>query len=291
VIDHEQRAGRLWPVLTKTAKAEDTITYGAAANAIEIHHRPIRYVLGEIQDYCISEGLPPLTALVVSAATGRQGAGYLGVPGRQADIDAVWAFDWGQIGNPFGENAMAVIEAEAELLVGNPDAASDVYSRVRARGDQQRIFRAALMKAYGGGCAICGLTFDEVLEAAHIIPWSTATPELRVDPRNGILLCANHHRLLDSGWINILDNFEVEYDDPDQKWEPYSDADRLQTVDFHGKHLRLPADRRLWPEVNLLHQRRQTRSRRRQSLTSTKQRAHQRSLEMRCDRQDRCRRA
>ena len=255
MIDHQQRAGRLWPVLVRVAQERNTLTYGAAATAIGIHHRPIRYVLGEIQDYCLVEGMPPLTALVVSASTGQQGAGYLGVPGRQEDINAVWAFDWSSVANPFSEKALAEIEVEAGLLVERPDAAADVYNRVKARGDQQRVFRQALLIAYNASCAICGLSFHEALEAAHIIPWSSASPELRVDPRNGVLLCANHHRLFDAAWINLLANYEIEYSDPTREYDPYSAADIVQTLDVHGKRLKLPTDRKLWPSVELLHQR------------------------------------
>lgn len=61
-----QRAANAWPLLTETAASQSKITYADLAQHLGIHPRPIRYVLGVIQDYCLGEKLPPLTILVVS---------------------------------------------------------------------------------------------------------------------------------------------------------------------------------------------------------------------------------
>ncbi len=60
-VNQVERASRAWPVLVAIARDEKTITYGELARALGIHHRPIRYVLGLIQDYFLAEKLPPLT--------------------------------------------------------------------------------------------------------------------------------------------------------------------------------------------------------------------------------------
>jgi putative restriction endonuclease len=47
------------------------------AQHLQIHHRPIRYVLGVIQDWCLRERKPPLTILVISQDNGQPGQGFI----------------------------------------------------------------------------------------------------------------------------------------------------------------------------------------------------------------------
>lgn len=60
----------------------------------------------------------------------------------------------------------------------------------------QRFFRQAVLNAYGGRCAVTGLSVRDLLVASHIIPWSEAAGH-RLDPRNGIALNALHDRAFD----------------------------------------------------------------------------------------------
>ena len=54
---------------------------------------------------------------------------------------------------------------------------------------------------YGNRCAICGIPNEAALvEAAHVRPVHADGPDLE---ENGIALCANHHKLFDSGYITI----------------------------------------------------------------------------------------
>jgi hypothetical protein len=65
-------------------------------------------------------------------------------------------------------------------------------------------FGVAVRLAYRGKCAACEIGFhirgaSVGLEAAHLIPANKKGTSL--DVRNGILLCANHHALMDAfGW-------------------------------------------------------------------------------------------
>lgn len=251
-VDHEERAGRLWPVLVELAMSKKMITYGDAARSIGIHHRPIRYVLEPMQDYCIKEGLPPLTALVVSKNTGLQGAGYLGNPGADKDINEVFAFNWSAIENPFSDLNIIQLNGIAEELAADPAGASDKYVNVLSRGNRQRVFRRAVLNAYGWQCCMCGLTFSEGLEAAHIVRWASAQPELRIDPRNGLSLCANHHKLYDNGWINVASDYVINFSDPEQSSGRYSEADHYHSVRLHGSSIKLPENSALWPDPDLL---------------------------------------
>lgn len=67
---------------------------------------------------------------------------------------------------------------------------------------------------YQNKCQICDFTFRTASgkyysEAAHIIPISTASKGVD-SPDNIWILCANHHRMLDTGAIKALSNYEYE---------------------------------------------------------------------------------
>jgi putative restriction endonuclease len=66
----------------------------------------------------------------------------------------------------------------------------------------QHLFRAMILVGYEGRCAICGLGIAGLLVAAHIVPWAV-DPTLRMNPHNGICLCALHDRAFDLGILLI----------------------------------------------------------------------------------------
>lgn len=255
MIDHEQRSGLLWPILVSAARNQQPITYRDAADKIGIHWRPMSYVLGPIQKYCLEEGLPRLTALVYSKATGVPGGGFKGEPGNEADLQEVYDFEWSQVENPFSDTAREELERIADELLDNPDSAPEKWTRALSRGNLQRVFRNAVLKAYDYQCAVCQLSFDGVLEAAHIIPWASQRQHLRADPRNGLCLCPNHHRLFDSDLLSIEPDFRIRYADPTMADGVYTDSDKSATVAYHGREITLPADRRLHPRKELLAER------------------------------------
>jgi putative restriction endonuclease len=85
----------------------------------------------------------------------------------------------------------------------DPDSVKDERERairaIRLRRGQPA-FRAALLKAYGGRCAITGCAVEDVLEAAHITPYSGhATNHVS----NGLLLRTDLHTLFDCGLLAI----------------------------------------------------------------------------------------
>lgn len=88
----------------------------------------------------------------------------------------------------------------------DPDSVTDERERslraIRIRRGQAG-FRAALMAAYGGRCAITGCAVVDVLEAAHIYPYSG---KLTNHVSNGLLLRADLHTLYDCGLIAIEPN-------------------------------------------------------------------------------------
>lgn len=75
------------------------------------------------------------------------------------------------------------------------------FTRQEVRPAQAE-FRAALMQLYKRRCAISRCGVEEVLHAAHIIPFSEAVA-FRDDPRNGLILRADLHALFDKFLISI----------------------------------------------------------------------------------------
>ncbi|GAA0947176.1 HNH endonuclease [Nonomuraea longicatena] len=101
-------------------------------------------------------------------------------------------------------------------LLGNDDA--DVSQPWRREGPVfgdprlaprrlgQRAFKAVVLNAYEGRCAITGSTIRPVLQAAHIRP-VTRGGEHRLD--NGILLRSDVHTLFDQGYLAIDTNHRL----------------------------------------------------------------------------------
>jgi hypothetical protein len=74
-----------------------------------------------------------------------------------------------------------------------------IEKQIAARQGQGE-FRQSLLSAYERRCAISDCDVVEVLEAAHIVPHNISASD---DPRNGILLRADLHTLLDEGLLAI----------------------------------------------------------------------------------------
>jgi hypothetical protein len=96
---------------------------------------------------------------------------------------------------------LEVVQADDEAF--DPDSIKDVRRRalraIRVRRGQPA-FRAALLQAYAGRCAITGCAVPDVLEAAHIVPYQDS---LTNHPTNGLLLRADLHTLFDCGLIAV----------------------------------------------------------------------------------------
>jgi putative restriction endonuclease len=251
-VNHELRAFRAWPILTRTAqsKTKDLITYGFLAEQIGIHRRVLRFVLGLIQDYCMNEKLPPLTILVVDQATRRPSSGFIAwdADNIEVGLKKVRDYPWSDIQNPFTFASKGASEEDlAHSLVEKPNKAEEVFALVKVRGIAQQIFRKALLEAYNWKCAFCDISFEEALEGAHLIKWGDASNAQRMAVSNGLLLCSTHHRLLDSGYLTLTHSFRVAYSDPKCADGTYSSTDKYISSKLHGRKMNLPTDKRLRP--------------------------------------------
>jgi putative restriction endonuclease len=251
-VNQYERAFRAWPALTTAASQGATITYAEIAGRIGIHHRPVRFVLSVIQDYCLTEKLPPLTILVVNQLLHQPGEGFIAwdVDDLAEGYRRVYAYPWNVLDNPFGfADDGATPEQLARRIIARPEDATAVYQRIKNRGIVQVVFRQALLIAYGNRCAFCGLSLREALEAAHIIPWSKAGFALRISPTNGLLLCSTHHALFDASILAVTADASISCQLPTGTW---SDVDRRAAILLHGRDIALPSDPRLRPTAEIL---------------------------------------
>ena len=82
---------------------------------------------------------------------------------------------------------------------------TEIERLVRQRVGQD-VFREALMKYWGGACAVTGVAVPEVLRASHCKPWAECESDSeRLDVYNGLLLSANLDALFDRGLITFDD--------------------------------------------------------------------------------------
>jgi predicted restriction endonuclease len=72
----------------------------------------------------------------------------------------------------------------------------------------QRFFRRVILTGYANKCCICGIPIPELLIAGHIVPWSIDA-NLRVNPHNGLCLCALHDKAFDRGLFTLGEDYQV----------------------------------------------------------------------------------
>ena len=72
----------------------------------------------------------------------------------------------------------------------------------------QNIFRDNLLFLHKK-CLICGLANKQILKASHIKPWRKCSSSERLNPNNGLLLCANHDLLFDRFLITFAENGNI----------------------------------------------------------------------------------
>jgi len=207
--------------------------------------------LAIIQDYCTENKLPPLTILVGNKL-GVPGKGFIAwdVENAEEGKNKVYSYNWSSLENPFSYALDGTKENEiVNSLLNHPEESSDIYGKIKVRGTAQIIFRKALLKVYNSKCAFCELSFEFALQAAHIIPWSKANNDQRLDVRNGILLCATHHSLFDKRYITINEDYLISISNKQRRLSKY---DNLLTQVFHEQKMKLPANKSLWPKKEYL---------------------------------------
>jgi putative restriction endonuclease len=93
---------------------------------------------------------------------------------------------------------------DEDIQIANEQRRQTVISVRRMLRDTN--FRQRVLTAYGYRCSVCGIQL-KLVDAAHIIPvhYEGSTDETR----NGLALCALHHRAYDQALITITENYSV----------------------------------------------------------------------------------
>lgn len=97
-------------------------------------------------------------------------------------------------------------EIEEEISSLNVDGASQ-KAIVNVRVNQD-IFRNYLLKRYKR-CCLCGVKNPTLLIASHIKPWAESEAKEKLDVDNGFLMCPNHDKIFDKGYITFDDDGKI----------------------------------------------------------------------------------
>ncbi|MHC5797340.1 HNH endonuclease [Lacisediminihabitans sp. FW035] len=131
-------------------------------------------------------------------------------------------------------------------LTGDERRYADRISKARLH---QPMFRARIMRAYSGTCAICRLKHVELLDAARII--SDSDVEGFATVTNGMALCKIHHAAYDRNLLGISPDYKVAID---AKLLDEIDGPMLRygLQDMNGLSLELPKQKANYPSREAL---------------------------------------
>ena len=142
----------------------------------------------------------------------------------------------------FAEQAKKIEDSVDELHLKGEDREAIVRVRIN-----QSEFRNQLLKRYGK-CCLCGVSDTRFLVASHIKPWVDSEPEEKLDPDNGFLLCPNHDKLFDQGFISFEDDGSIkissELTNVDKMFMNVNEQMKIELrgqnrkfLDYHRKHI------------------------------------------------------
>ena len=130
---------------------------------------------------------------------------------------------------------------------------SEIERRYALREVQQRVqqaqFRAAVISAYGGRCALSGLPEQVLLDAAHII--NDADEKLgRPVVTNGLPLSKIHHAAFDAHLLGIDPDYWMRVSD---RLMAINDGPLLEALkQLNRKVILLPKHEQHWPDRDRL---------------------------------------
>jgi hypothetical protein len=94
---------------------------------------------------------------------------------------------------------------DIDKIEASDDSPTEKATLINARLGQGK-FRKYLDMFWSESCAVTGCNIREVLRASHIKPWrECSNNKERLDPDNGLLLCAHLDALFDKGLISFSD--------------------------------------------------------------------------------------
>lgn len=134
---------------------------------------------------------------------------------------------------------------ELSAITGNEDTEATRQIKVRIG---QSFFRTVILTSYHQRCCICGLPVPDMLIASHIVPWRDAEKQ-RLNPHNGLCLCALHDRGFDRGFMTISADYTIIIGSGFDQYLP-NEAIQIHFAAYHGQEIQLPD--KFIPDQNLL---------------------------------------
>lgn len=92
-------------------------------------------------------------------------------------------------------------------IFDNEEIDTNTVQQVMQRRGQEKFKKKLLILSQE--CAVCGLNEPAFLVASHIKPWRACSHIERLDPFNGLLLCPNHDKLFDKGYITFSNDGKI----------------------------------------------------------------------------------
>lgn len=172
---------------------------------------------------------------------------FLGVaPGRYQAIFPVFIAEW------YREERKAMVAFGLPQTTGDKSLTlSDTVAerRYALQTVKQRLhqasFRAAVLQAYGGRCALSGLPEPRLLDAAHIISDGNEPLGQPVVP-NGLPLSKIHHAAFDAHLIGVDPDFRVHVS---ERLREMNDGPMLEALKrLHLQKIVLPNRKSDWPD-------------------------------------------
>lgn len=108
----------------------------------------------------------------------------------------------------------------------------------------QGLFRSRVLRNFGHACGFCGLQSRKpesnsfLLVASHVLPWRTATSHQRLDPSNGVALCAIHDRAFDWGFMTLDDTLSIKVSAAAERHYAPQERVEAELLRFDGQPLR-----------------------------------------------------
>ena len=102
----------------------------------------------------------------------------------------------------------------------------------------QQFFRKTVLANYRSECCICGMPIPRLLVASHIVPWKDRE-DLRLNPHNGLCMCALHDKAFDGGLLTIDEQYRVVVSKKVSNYLPNTSIETM-IIHHHGSEILLP---------------------------------------------------
>lgn len=144
------------------------------------------------------------------------------------------------LSQPGGEVETEMVDAEKPARlppIGGYDGPTETDRSVKVRLGQ-RVFREIVVAIYRESCCVCGMPIPELLIASHIIPWKDRE-DLRLNPSNGLCMCALHDKAFDRGFLTIDDGYNVLISPAVERYMPHRTIEN-GFIAYHNRRILLP---------------------------------------------------